>query len=224
MRHGRVNIVRDIVCRPRIEIEVSPARAQLYFADERWIDPINTELRFEATWFNTDAGVTWRVLAPGGGPGLGSIDATGLYRAPAKGGLVSGVTDMVSATANADPLRKAFAWVTLVGLGPSPVPPPRIGIWPKTRTLFYQSGEDNSYISDSNKLQMFQAEIRDSADNAVRWLVNGVPQPGNEPFFLYRAPNTGSTQHIGITAQIQSQAAVASSAKVVLLNYFWPGL
>ena len=51
----------------------------------------------------------WTLMAP--------FDPTGLYRAPDKGTLPTGTTDVVVATARADPLRKAFAWVTLVGLG-----------------------------------------------------------------------------------------------------------
>ena len=124
-------IVRDVVWRQRVEVALQPPRAQLYFQDERWIDPIDTQLRFEALVHNSDRGVTWQVLAPDGGPGQGTIDAAGLYRAPDKGGLASGTTDVVVATARADPLRKAFAWVTLVGLGPLPAPPPEIAIWPK---------------------------------------------------------------------------------------------
>ena len=103
----------------------SAAARELYFHDERWIDSVNTQLRFEATVFNSDRGSTWEVASPSGGPGAGTISATGLYQAPNKGALASGTTDIVVATARDDPLRKAYAWVTLLGLGPLPAPEPR---------------------------------------------------------------------------------------------------
>jgi hypothetical protein len=220
----RLEIVHDMVCRHRVEVEIQPPRAQLYFADERYIDPIDTQARFEAVVYNADGGVRWQVRAPDGGPGAGTIDATGRYRAPNKGTLASGATDIVTATANDDPLRVAFAWVTLVGLGPLPAVTPQIDISPARVTLYYQSGEDNAYISDCNKLRLFQATLFDSADTAVLWLVNGVAQPGTDPWFLYRAPNTGATAEVTVTARIASLPTVTTDARIVLLNYFWPAL
>lgn len=219
-----LRIVHHAICRHRVEVEVRPAEAELYFQDERWIDPIDIQIRFEAVVYNADTGVIWEVLAPGGGPGAGTIDATGLYLAPNKGALASGTTDIVVATARADPLRKAYAFVTLVGLGPLPAPQPAIDIWPKSRTLYYATGADNSYIDDSNKMQLFQAFPRNSAGGGVTWRVDGAVQGGNDVFFLYAAPNIGATAEHTVSAEIQGVPAVADAAKVIVLNYLWPGL
>ncbi|HET6183638.1 MAG TPA: hypothetical protein VFA03_08590 [Acetobacteraceae bacterium] len=220
-------IVHHIVCRHRVEVEVCPPRAELYFHDERWIDPIDTQLRFEAIVYNSDRGVTWQVLAPDGGPGQGTIDATGLYQAPDKGGLASGTTDVVVATARGDPLRKAFAWVTLVGRGPLPAPVPRLEIWPKVATLYYQQGADNSYIDDRNKLRVFRAFPRHAAGSAVNWSVTGgainVVGP-DSTFATYVAPLSGGDAEQTVTATLASDPSVVDHAKIILLNYNWPGL
>lgn len=217
-------VVRHAVCRHNVEVEVRPAEAELYFHDERWIDPVDTQIRFEAVVYNADTGARWEVLAPGGGPGAGTIDATGLYQAPNKGTLASGTTDIVVATARADPLRKAYAFVTLVGVGPLPAPQPAIDIWPRSRTLYYFTGMDNSYIDDSNKMQLFQAFPQNSGGAGVTWRVDGVAQPGNDVWFLYNAPSSGTTAEHTVSAEIQGMPAVADAAKVIVLNYLWPGL
>jgi len=218
---------RPMYCRPRIEVAVEPPRAELYFRDERWIDPINTQYRFEALLYNSDRGVTWQVLAPDGGPGHGTIDATGLYQAPDKGVLSSGATDVVVATSRADPLRKVSAWVTLVGVGPLPAPPPRIEIWPKLITLYYDSNFDNAYIDDSNKLRVFRAFPRHPANAAVQWsaTLGGVaPAAADTKFCTYTAPNSGATAEATVTAALAADPTVTDDARVVLLNYSWPGL
>jgi hypothetical protein len=221
-------VVHHMLCRHQVEVAVQPPRTELYFRDERWIDPIDTQIRFEAVVYNSDRGATWQVLAPDGGTGHGTIDAiTGLYQAPDKGTLDSGTTDVVVATTRADPLRKAFAWVTLVGLGPLPAPPPRIEIWPKLVTLYYWNNDDNAYIDDSNKLRMFRAFPRHAANPTVQWsastgtVVTGSPDTG---WCTYTAPASGGIAEATVTAALASDPTVTDDAKVVLLNYIWPGL
>jgi hypothetical protein len=227
-------VVHHVVCRHRVEVAVQPPQAALYFHDERWIDPIDTQLRFAAVVYNSDRGVTWQVLAPDGGPGRGTIDATGLYQAPDKGALDSGTTDVVVATAHADPLRKAFAWITLVGLGPLPAPAPRIEIWPKQVTLFYPDSHDYAYLDDRNKRQVFRAFPGHAPNPRVQWLVNGAPQfppAGTDPWFTYSAPadassypaNGPSYQEVTVVAQLAADPGVQDAAKVTLIDYAWPG-
>ena len=220
-------VVHHMLCRHQVEVAVQPPRAELYFRDERWIDPIDTQLRFEAVVYNSDRGATWPVLAPDGGPGRGTIDATGLYQAPDKGALDSGTTDVVVATARADPLRKAFAWVTLVGLGPLPAPPPRIEIWPKLVTLYYRNNDNNDYIDDSNKLWVFRAFPRHAANPTVQWsATTGTVTPGSPDtgWCTYSTPGSGSVSEAIVTAKLASDPSITDDARVVLLNYIWPGL
>jgi hypothetical protein len=216
-----------MICRHQVEVAVQPPSAELYFHDERWIDPIDTQIRFEAVVYNSDRGVTWQVLAPDGAPGRGTIDATGLYQAPDTGTLASGTTDVVVATARADPLRKAFAWVTLVGLGPLPAPAPRIEIWPRLVTLYYWSNDDNAYIDDSNKMWVFRAFPSHAASPAVNWsttLGSIVPGSPDSTWGSYTAPNTGGTAEATVTVALAADPTVTDDARVVLLNYNWPGL
>jgi hypothetical protein len=226
-------VVVSGVWRHRIEVTVSPARAQIYFHDERWIDPINTQMRFEVAAYNTDRGAAWSVVSPSGGPGLGTIDQTGLYQAPDKGSIASGATDIVVATARADPLRKAFAWVTLVGEGPAPAPEVSLDVWPRLVTLYHWSGNDNAYMDDSNKLQVFRAFPRHAANPAVNWSLTAGPgtlqlNAADSAWCTYLAPNTGaspgpaSATIATITARLAADPGVTADAEIVLLNYAWP--
>jgi len=217
-------VTHHVVARHQVEIEISPPRVELAFRDERFVNPINTQTRFEARVYNSRRGASWEVLSPAGGPGAGSIDAQGLYRAPNKGALASPFTDLVVATALEDPLRKAFAWVTVIGIGPEPAPAPVIEIWPKRATLYYAQGDHNAYIDDSNKMQLFEARLSHTTGTAVEWLVDGVLQAGTAPTFLYKMPNLGGTHLATVRARVQAQPGVFDDAKVLQLNYVWPGL
>jgi len=223
-----VRVIHHMVCRHQVEVAVRPPSAELYFHDERWIDPIDTQLRFQATVYNSDRGVTWQVVSPNGGPGQGTIDDTGLYQAPDKGSLTSGTTDVVVATARADPLRKAFAWVTLVGLGPLPAPAPAIEIWPKLITLYYWYGADNAYIDNSNKGWTFRAFPRHVSNLAVNWsasLGTVVPGSPDSTWCAYSAPASRVDDALDtITATLAADPTVTDDARVLLLNYNWPGL
>lgn len=217
-----------IVCQHQIEIEVWPASAEVYLQDERFTDPVNTQVRFEAAVFNApNAEVRWEVLALDGGPGRGSVDATGLYAAPAKGGLDNGLTETVVATAIADPMRRAFAYVTLVGRGPEPPPRPELLILPQRVNLYYRqdtAGAKNEWMDDSNKRQVFRAVVKDS-DSALKWYVNGGLQAEQSWLFYYEpASNFGSATPVTIRAELASDATVQAEAKVVLVNYEWPGI
>lgn len=239
MRPGcRVDVVHHITCRHQVEVEVWPPRIELYFADERMrvdhkgalvqreIDLVDTQMRFEATVINSDRGVRWQVFDAAGGPGAGSIDATGLYLAPAKGGWQNGHTDVVVATSVEDPLRKAYAWVTLIGDGPLKAPEARIEIWPKRVDLYYthsSAADHNDYIDDSNKVQLFQARIWNSEEQSVTWqIVSGSGSIGANG--LYVAPNSGNDHQMAVVRGTIGATAVYDEARIVLRNYVWPGL
>jgi len=219
---------RCATCCPQIEVEVWPAQAEVYFRDDRGVNPINTQLRFESAVYNgQSAGVRWEVLSPSGVPGAGAIDPTGLYLAPPKGTVPSCTTDVVVVTSIENPLRKAFAWVTLVGVGPEVQPAPVIMIRPKSAYLYYPqnaSGADrNEFIDVSNTMQMFRASVRNSSAS-VEWLVNGVVTANTFPLdeFLYQVHGAGGTTVVRIEARLAGQPGVADDAKVVQINYRWP--
>ena len=74
-------VTHHVVARHQVEIEIFPPRVELAFRDERFVNPINTQYRFEARVFNSRLGASWQVLNPAGGPGAGTIDSQGLYQA-----------------------------------------------------------------------------------------------------------------------------------------------
>jgi hypothetical protein len=215
------------VCQHQVEIEVWPASAEVYFRDERYANPVNSQARFDAAVYNAkNCDVKWEVRALDGSPGQGQVDATGLYTAPDKGGLNSGLTEIVVATATADPLRQAFAYVTLVGLGPEPPLPATLLILPQRVNLYYRQGGDSDWIDDSNKVQVFRAVVRNSP-SSLNWFVgaSAVPEAEHGPLFYFEpAAASGPDTFIPIRAQLATDASVQSEAKVVLVNYNWPGI
>jgi hypothetical protein len=216
-------VYHHIVCRHQVEIEVWPPRAEVNFRDEWTANPIDTQVRFEAKVYNSDQGYLWEVRDINGNPGLGTIDAAGVYHAPPKGALASGTTEIVVATARQDRLRKAFAWVTLVGVGPKPAAVPKVAIWPKRLELYYINGANNNFIDDCNKERQFSATAYDSTSQ-VQWLVNGALQGTVGPWFFYQAPSSGSPQVVTLRARLQAQPGIFDEAKILLRNYNWPGL
>ena len=214
------DVYHRIVCRHQVEVEVWPPRADVRFLDDWTADPAGKQARFEATVFNSDQGYLWDVRRPDGSPGLGSIDVTGLYTPPAKGSIASGTTELIVATAREDSLRKAFAWVTLVGVGPQPAATPSIEVYPKNLNLYYWSGASNQYIDASNKLRQFRAVLYDGA-GTIDWFVNGAAS-GSGDWFLYQMPNTGGGGLVTVRAQLSGQPSVFDEARIVELNYFWP--
>jgi hypothetical protein len=231
MPYLRPTVVHHIICRHQVEIEVYPAEAEVYFQDERYVDSVDTLIRFHASVYNAPSSrVTWNVLRPDGGPGAGSIDETGLYFAPPKGSLLNGTTDIIVATAADNPLRKAFAQVTLVGRGPAPAPQPRLEIFPKQTYLYYpynQYGADehNDFIDISNKMQLFRASLYHSTLTGVEWFVNGSPVGTNEPWYLYKVSGSGSDGVVvKIRAELSGHPDVFDEARIILINYRWPGI
>lgn len=214
----------QVVCRHQVEIDVFPAAVEVYFADERYVDAINTQQRFTATVYNApDNGVIWQVTDVTGGPGAGSIDPSGLYLAPPKGSIPHGHTDLVIATAKAYPTRRAYAKVTLVGHGPEAAPVAKLEIYPKVAYLYFQDGEHNRYIDASNKRQQFTPLIRNTALTNVSWSITGVGTI--DAAGMYTAPwSGGSPAFVTVQAKLTLDNSVTDTARIILLNYSWPGI
>jgi hypothetical protein len=218
-------IHHHVVCRHQIEIEVWPAAAEVYFQDERYADPVNTQVRFEAAVYNapTDR-VLWTVSDVTGGPGAGTVDPTGLYLAPPKGPWPHGHTDIVVATAMDDPMRRASARVVLVGRGPEPKPLPKLEVYPKYVYLYYRNKHHNAYIDRSNKQQQFRTVIRDAENEALEWWVTGAGTIDSKG--LYTAPDSSDNNSAidTVHVRLQSDHTVTDEARVRLINYDWPGI
>jgi hypothetical protein len=255
--HHRTNhccghFLHRITCEHQIEIEIFPASAEVYFADERYADPAMIQARFDVVVYNAPtAGVHWSVAAINGGPGAGSIDQTGLYTAPPKGALPSASTDVIIAEAADNPDRKAFAFVSLIGKGPEPPPTKQVLLSPKRCFLYDPIGNESGYIDESNTLQVFRAIVSNS-DDGIDWLVNGapavpgplcrtlycydpmtaqppppIPQPTSLPSSSTWPPSSQTsplTTQVLITARLSHDHSVYDDALVVIGNYFWQGL
>lgn len=223
-RYGGVtDVYHQIVCRHQVEIEVWPPRAEVHFRDDWTANPTTAQVRFEAQAYNSSQGHTWEVRDIAGGPGQGTIDPSGLYRAPPKGALASGTTELVVATSREDPLRKAFAWVTLVGLGPRPAKGAEVAVFPQRANLYYRDGANNNMIDDCNKRCQFEAAVFNTGVQ-VEWLVNGALQGVVGPWFLYQTPANGGAAVVTVRARLQGNPGVFADAKVSQLNYDWPGV
>jgi hypothetical protein len=198
------------------------------------VDPSNTQIRFDAIVYNAPSrGVLWQVQDLNGHPGFGTIDTSGRYVAPAKGSLSNGTTEIVVATAVDDPLKKAFARVTLTGRGPEPERSAELKIAPRQARLYYRANEashhHNEYIDASNKQQLFRVDLWNVAASVIQWYrVDGVPVFLAEsawPWYRYSAPWFGSTgTEVTIRAQVKDNPAVKDEARIILLNYSWPGV
>jgi hypothetical protein len=215
---------RRIVCEHRIEVEVYPASAEVYFADERFADPALSQVRFHAAVINApSAGVVWTVRSIGGGAAVGHIDATGLYTASNKSGISSGTTEIVQAASADDPTRTATAFVTLVGDGPEDPPVKRILLSPHRSSLYRPTGFDNQYIDPGNKIQVFRAIVEHS-DDEVEWLVDGTVKFSGSHLFCYSAPDGGGSSTVRITARLKGDHDVSDESIISIGNYIWPGL
>lgn len=218
-----------IVCQHQIEVELWPASVEVYFRDERFTDPVNTQARFDAAVYNApDSRVKWEVRALDGSPGRGQIDATGLYRAPDKDGLDSGLTEVIVVTSLADPMRQAFGYVTVVGRGPKPLPKPCILVLPQRVVLYHRNGH-NGYIDESNSKQVFRAIVRHS-EAPLQWLIGSTVKIANDTSRLFGYdPATmptpvGPDGTVTVTARLTTDSSVVGSAKVVLADYDWPAI
>lgn len=216
---------RHIVCQHRVEVEVSPASAEVCYRDERFAHPFNTMVQFQAFVYNAPSNrVTWEVLDLAGGPGAGTIDAAGLYLAPLKGLHPHGLTEIVAATSVDDRFRRAFARVAVVGLGPQPKPAARVEVFPHRAHLYLPAGHHNSHIDSSNTMQLFRAVVLHADPALVQWNVNGGSTAATGPEFLYTLSGSGSPHTVKINARIPGSPTVADWATVSVLNYDWPGI
>jgi hypothetical protein len=129
------------------------------------------------------------------------------------------MTEIIVATSREDRMRRAYAWVTLVGDGRATA---TVEIRPKHATLYYKQGANNDFMDDSNKMRQFDARVRDGA-GGIEWLVNNASS-GTGPWFLYQTPNNGGTATVTIQARLQADHSIFDEAKVQLFNYSWPGL
>ncbi|MGE5647066.1 MAG: beta strand repeat-containing protein [Acidobacteriota bacterium] len=164
-----------------IAVSVSPSTATLSAAQTQ---------QFTASVTNTaNTAVTWTVTQ-----GPGSVDAAGLYTAPAN--VAAQQTATLTATSVADPSKSATATITLL--------PVTITVSPATTTLFV------------SQTQQFAATVGNTTNPSVTWSIN--PSVGTvSASGLYTAPSSlMSQQTVTVTATTQADGTKTASAVITL--------
>ncbi len=221
-------VIHRWISQHQIEVEVTPARAEINYRDEAYVDPMNTQVRFVATVYNaSSSNVRWQVINGSGHAGEGSVDADGLYTAPIKGTRPYAMTDIVVATSMDDPQRRAYALVNLVGFGPEVPPEPRIEVYPRTAQVYYNgniSGAYNHYIDQCNKEQVFRTITSNAGSDLVVWRKGGSVVGSNDPWYQLTSDWSGSGSVILLTAELKDHPGISDTAIVRQTNYYWPGI
>lgn len=151
----------------------------------------------------SDTSVVWTVAGiAGGNATVGTIDANGVFTAPAS--VPNPATETITATSNADKTKSASAQVTIVK--------------PVTITLSPAAAQVTLGAT-----QAFTATVANTTNTAVTWAVDGV-NGGNatdgaiSASGVYTAPATmPGAGTVTITATSQADATKAASATVTLI-------
>lgn len=164
-----------------VSVLVDPASAE--------IAPGTTVQLFATVTGTADTAVAWRVVEPGGG----TVDASGLYRAPAAAG-----TFHVQATSHADASVSALAAVVVTA-----TPTVQVAIAPRSAAV------------DACRTATFTAVVTGSADTTVTWSIGEGAAGGTiDAAGNYTAPTTAGTYHVVATSRA-SPSALATAAVTV---------
>ena len=134
--------------------------------------------------------------------------------------LPSGPTEVVVATAREDPLRQAFAWVTLVGDGPAPTPAD--GRTPAAHQPLLPARVDNAYMDASNTMRS-SGRRRATPRTPGRVAGGQRPAAGRRPRVPLPGAGTvprrrhGPGPHPGPAGRLRRRPGLQ-------LNYDWPGI
>jgi len=167
-----------------VTVSVSPTSATLYGGQSQ---------QFTATVTNaSNTAVTWSISPVG----VGSVNSSGLYTAPAS--ITSQQTVSVTATSQAESTVSASATVTLM-------PPVSVSVAPPTATLY------------GGQTQQFAATVSNTSNTAVNWSIS--PSVGSiSTSGLYTAPASITTQqNVTVTATSQAYPSASASATVHLM-------
>jgi hypothetical protein len=189
---GPVGLTYAVISSPPPSISVS-------------ISPISTSLQvgqtqqFTATVSGSNTAVSWAVNgAPGGNATVGTIDATGLYTAPAiapPGTLTVTAQSLAQSTATASATVSITAPTISVSLSPT-----------------------NPSLQVGQSLQ-FNAMVSGTSNTAVNWLVSNIPG-GNTAVGtisaagLYTAPAAVPNASVTVTAQSAANPSSAATTSV----------
>ncbi|MBZ5590850.1 MAG: discoidin domain-containing protein [Acidobacteriia bacterium] len=169
---------------PPVTVTVSPASLTLYASQSR---------QFTATVGNAvDGSVNWSITPAG----TGSVNASGVYTAPAS--ISSRKVISVVATSRLDPGKSAAASITLS-------PPVAVGLTPAAVSM------------GPSQKQQFSASVTNAASTAVAWSIS-PPVGAINATGVYTAPASITvTQTVTVTATSTSDNSKSATAKVTLM-------
>ena len=178
-----------------VTVSVSPSTMQLLTGAQQ---------QFTATVKgSSDTAVTWTLSGSGcAGATCGTINSTGLYKAPAA--VPSPPTVTVTATSQADPTKSSFAVVTVIAPVAVSVSPTPVNV-------------------AAGAQQQFTATVTGTANTAVTWTLSGAGCVGVAcgtitSTGLYTAPGAiPSPATVTVTATSQADATKSASAVVTVV-------
>jgi hypothetical protein len=172
-----------IVRRPKIPVNLLVSPGQLTML------PGQTQQFSAAVEGTSNTAVTWSVS-----PQVGTVDAAGLYTAPASIGTTT--TVQVIATSVADPTRKAFAPITLQAVS--------VALSPASVAL------------TDGQTQQFNLQVAGTSNTAVTWSLSAAAGTIS-PTGLYTAPaKVSANTNVTVTATSVADPTKKASAVVML--------
>jgi RHS repeat-associated protein len=164
-------------------VAINPPSAFLYASQS---------MQFAATTGACLSAVTW-TISPAG---AGSIDATGLYTAPASIAAQQQIT--ITATNQADSSESSSVTITLL-------PPSVVTVSPSSATI----------VDGSQPLQ-FTAMVTNASNTAVTWAISPAGAGSITGTGLYTSPESLTSQTVTVTATSQTIPQVTGSATITL--------
>ena len=180
----RVRLVGAVASESQVSLSVSPANVTLYAGQTK---------QFAATVTNTgNTAVSWSISPSG----VGTINSSGLYTAPAT--ISNQQTVIVTATSQADPTKSASATITLsTSIA--------VSVSPATANLA------------ASQQQSFVATVANTSNTTVSWSISPAGTGTISSAGIYTAPSSISTQQaVTITATSQADTTKSASATIYL--------
>jgi RHS repeat-associated protein len=183
------SISATVTLMPAVSVSLTPGSVTLTSGQTQ---------QFTANVANTgNTAVAW-TMNPSG---LGTINAAGLYTAPAI--LTTQETVTITVTSQADKTKSASATVTLSGT--APLVPVSISVTPSSTALY------------GDQTQQFTANVTNTYNTAVTWTISPANVGTISSSGLYTAPATITTQQtVTITATSQANTTQSASATIAL--------
>lgn len=183
------SVSATVTLMPPVTISVTPAASVIAGGQQR---------QFVANVANaSNTAVTWTIPTPG----MGTIDASGLYSAPAS--VTTQQTVYVTATSMVDTNQSASATITVTANAPAL--PVSVSMNPASATLY------------GGQTQQLTASVYNTSNIAVTWTISPAGVGTVSANGLYTAPETiAAQQTVTVTATSQADPVLTAFAMITL--------